>query len=157
MPRKRPVNFAPINPDGIVRVCTKCSTGKPLCLFTKNKQHTTGWGGECVACANIRTAAYRNANLDKVRTHDRERSKEPERTEYLRNQVYDYRAKNPEKVRAHWKVKQAKKTGRLTPKPCVKCGDAKSAAHHEDYSKPLDVIWLCYSCHKHLHNGTITL
>ena len=25
-------------------------------------------------------------------------------------------------------------------------------AHHEDYSKPYDVVWLCPPCHRNLHN-----
>ena len=28
--------------------------------------------------------------------------------------------------------------------------------HNEDYSKPLEVVWLCKSCHKRLHLGLIT-
>ncbi len=35
--------------------------------------------------------------------------------------------------------------------PCVDCGDEDAQMHHEDYSKPLDIIWLCRSCHLELH------
>lgn len=48
--------------------------------------------------------------------------------------------------------------GKITKEPCVKCGNEDSQAHHEDYNKPLDVIWLCRECHMELHNvarGTI--
>lgn len=30
---------------------------------------------------------------------------------------------------------------------CEKCGDQASQRHHEDYSKPLEVIYLCFACH----------
>jgi ribosomal protein S27AE len=35
--------------------------------------------------------------------------------------------------------------------PCIRCGNEKSLAHHEDYDKPLDVMWLCQPCHKQRH------
>lgn len=33
------------------------------------------------------------------------------------------------------------------------CGDINSHAHHKDYFKPLDVIWLCVEHHKFLHRS----
>ncbi len=53
---------------------------------------------------------------------------------------------------AHSAVKKAVAQGTLTrPERCARCGrdvGAKNiAAHHEDYSKPLDVVWLCRNCH----------
>jgi hypothetical protein len=43
----------------------------------------------------------------------------------------------------------------LRPKNCEACGQhhTRITAHHEDYSKPLDVVWLCPSCHHHTHYG----
>lgn len=40
--------------------------------------------------------------------------------------------------------------GKIKAQPCVSCG-AKAQAHHPDYSKPLDVIWLCRKHHLELH------
>jgi ribosomal protein S27AE len=51
----------------------------------------------------------------------------------------------------HNAVARAIKNGSLDPTPCVRCGEIKSLAHHEDYDKPLDVMWLCQSCHKQRH------
>src|SRR6185436_6959301 len=35
--------------------------------------------------------------------------------------------------------------------PCVKCNSPESQMHHEDYSRPRDVTWLCRPCHDRLH------
>ena len=41
--------------------------------------------------------------------------------------------------------------GQLVRKPCEFCGDTNSVIHHEDYSKPLEVMWLCTPCHRAHH------
>lgn len=53
---------------------------------------------------------------------------------------------------AHQAVKYALKTGKLIKTPCVKCGATEVQGHHKDYSKKLDVIWLCRHCHAAEHN-----
>jgi ribosomal protein S27AE len=55
------------------------------------------------------------------------------------------------KIAAHNAVKLAKERGDLIPKPCEQCGDEPTHAHHDDYSKPLDVRWLCPQCHRAEH------
>jgi hypothetical protein len=51
------------------------------------------------------------------------------------------------------RVRRAVKSGKLIkPKLCMKCGrEVRLSGHHEDYSLPLDVLWVCSSCHKLLH------
>jgi hypothetical protein len=40
-----------------------------------------------------------------------------------------------------------KRRGRLRPEPCQDCGTTESVEmHHHDYTRPLDVTWLCRSC-----------
>lgn len=62
-----------------------------------------------------------------------------------------YKARNPEKHNAHTAVYTARKAGRLRKEPCEVCGDPKSEAHHDDYSKPLEVRWLCPKHHGEVH------
>lgn len=53
---------------------------------------------------------------------------------------------------AHDVVYQAKKKGLLVPQPCERCGARNVHAHHEDYDKPLEVLWLCPSHHRVRHS-----
>lgn len=64
-----------------------------------------------------------------------------------------FREKFPEKARAHDRVRRAIEKGVLVRLPCSSCGSDKSQAHHADYSKPLDVTWLCRRCHDQRHLG----
>lgn len=57
----------------------------------------------------------------------------------------------PERVMAREKVYRAITNGQLTREPCEVCGDHNSQAHHKDYRKPLEVIWLCAKHHKERH------
>lgn len=59
---------------------------------------------------------------------------------------------NPEKHRARAAVHDAVKSGRLTRDVCSMCGTGEGVeAHHDDYSQPLAVKWLCVSCHNRHH------
>ena len=70
------------------------------------------------------------------------------------SKVYYY--KNKQKVYCRVKFYEAKKSGKLKQEPCVNCGNEKSEGHHSDYSKPLDVIWLCKIHHEQLHRELST-
>jgi hypothetical protein len=48
------------------------------------------------------------------------------------------------------------KRGKITRKQCQGCGDPKAQMHHPDYSKPLEVEWLCRPCHLALHEADST-
>ncbi|WP_137137348.1 hypothetical protein [Pseudomonas asiatica] len=63
-----------------------------------------------------------------------------------------WRANHPEKRLAHQAVQTAVRNGSLAKKPCEVCGNEKRPhAHHDDYSKPLDVVWLCHQHHMERH------
>ncbi len=48
-------------------------------------------------------------------------------------------------------VRRAIKKGHIFPKSCEVCGNFRTHAHHDDYTKPLVVRWLCNSCHQKHH------
>jgi hypothetical protein len=56
-------------------------------------------------------------------------------------------------VSAHSRARNEIRWGRWKRETrCSKCGKEKfTVMHHEDYSKPLDVVFLCRSCHGKLH------
>lgn len=55
---------------------------------------------------------------------------------------------NPEKRRAHQIVESAVKSGALRRQGCEVCGTIVCVqTHHDDYSKPLNVVWLCRAHH----------
>jgi hypothetical protein len=59
--------------------------------------------------------------------------------------------KNRDKRAAHIAVGNALRDGKLVKGPCEVCGSAQVDAHHDDYSKPLVVRWLCRTDHVALH------
>ena len=44
--------------------------------------------------------------------------------------------------------------GKLVRQPCAACNAPDAEKHHDDYSKPLEVRWLCRSCHMKEHRET---
>ncbi len=42
--------------------------------------------------------------------------------------------------------------GKIKKENCCFCGSDKSQMHHDDYSKPLEIKWVCRECHmKRVH------
>lgn len=66
---------------------------------------------------------------------------------------YKYRINNPEKYNARKIVFVNVRSGKLKKENCKICGNKKSEAHHKDYSKPLDIIWLCKEHHTEEHSN----
>ena len=78
--------------------------------------------------------------------------------EQWRARLRDYkrarRVAYPEATRAQRQARYAESTGKLTKGPCVVCGSTRLVdGHHEDYAKPLEITWLCRSCHARLHRS----
>jgi hypothetical protein len=63
--------------------------------------------------------------------------------------------RHPVKSAAWIELERAVRSGRLKRWPCVICNDPKSEGHHYDYSKPLEVYWLCRKHHVDAHEGRV--
>ena len=62
---------------------------------------------------------------------------------------------HPKEYAARKKTKCAIRTGALKKQPCEVCGNIQAECHHPDYSKPLDVIWLCRKHHMETHGKSM--
>ena len=89
-----------------------------------------------------RRAIVARRDPERVRAYDRARGR---RT----NPEYQ---DDPTKRAARIAVGNALRDGKLQKRPCKSCGStARINAHHPDYSKPLEVVWLCSICHGAAH------
>jgi ribosomal protein L37AE/L43A len=57
----------------------------------------------------------------------------------------------PDRYAAKLALKAAIRRGELVKQPCEVCGEIKVHGHHDDYSKPLAVRWLCMTHHWDVH------
>ncbi len=66
--------------------------------------------------------------------------------------VQAYQKRNPEKTKAQKMLNNRLASGKIQRQPCEVCGTTKKVqAHHDDYSKPLAVRWLCRKHHREFH------
>lgn len=130
--------------------CFKCGVTKPLGDFYAHPQMGDGHLNKCKSCTREDARRHRLQNPEETRARDRAKSvrQRARRERYLK----EWRAAHPEKRAAHIAVGNAIRDGRLSKEPCAFCGTADPVeAHHHDYSKPLDVTWLCKPCHRRFH------
>ncbi len=135
-----------------MKTCKDCKTAKPLTDFYKHKNMMDEHLNTCKECKKLASTSNRNSNLERYREYDRERGKNQNRLEAARELKRIWREKHRKESLAHMAVHRAVKSGLLQRLPCQSCGHEKTVAHHEDYDKQLDVIWLCEPCHKKHHN-----
>lgn len=73
---------------------------------------------------------------------------------YNREYNYSWRLSNgKEKDRVRFNLYYNIKVGKIKRGNCEICGKIGAEGHHFDYSKPLEVIWLCPVHHKAVHKS----
>lgn len=122
-------------------------------FYARLRSVEAGQGRYCSRSCSARAGGYRS---NEVKPQDG--AANPNWKGGISQNTYRYkqiqRARYPERVAAREAVRLALKRGVLAKKPCEVCGENPSFAHHSDYSKPLDVQWLCRPHHVEHHVET---
>ncbi len=139
-----------------MKLCRECGQELPAEQFYRHAAMLDGRLNKCKKCVKRRVSKHREKNVEKIREYDRQRSKTPERQKHLRDNAAQYREHHPDRYRATTAVGNALRDGRLIkPSQCSECGALCHVhAHHADYSRPLDVVWLCPICHSQKRTDT---
>ena len=146
----------------VMKICTKCKIEKELGEYHKDSRAADGRKYSCKVCvkdydsspdimARKRKTSYAYSKTEDGDKRRRAYRKTDAGRDSMAVAVAKERAANPEKHRARQLTYNAKRRGELVPEPCESCGETKVHAHHDDYSKPLDVRWLCKPCHSAWH------
>lgn len=131
----------------------------------------TGVTSRCKECHKACVRANRAKNVDYYREYDAKRFQEDPRVRkrHVRYQKTDagkeslnksrrkWLEENSDKRAAHTILNNAVRDGRVNkPDCCSRCHaqPERIDGHHADYTKPLDVIWLCRQCHVDIHRET---
>lgn len=143
-----------------MKTCSNCNTEKPRDDFYDQKSGD-GKTAKCKECTKSAALKYRSENLDRVKEYDRQRGQLEHRKEGVRLRAWRYskrpaklwRGRNIEKYKAHVALNNAIRSGMLVkPDHCEQCPRTYMLeGHHDDYSKPLEVQWLCKWCHMARH------
>lgn len=150
-----------------MKTCKLCGQTKKYEDFPRHSSYADGYYGRCKECNNAlerqwrkdnpekknacRTA-YRERNREKIREMDKEYYEEnsDKRKQYQK----DHKKNNPKIHDAYKHYRKALSEGSIERKEyCQICGtkDVALDGHHADYDKPLEVIWVCKSCHTYIH------
>lgn len=155
-----------------MKKCIKCGLKKTLDEYYRHKQTRDGYLNKCKSCAKEDTRNNRKANSEYYKEYDRKRFQEDPRVR-LRHKRYQkteegkaslkkskekWISNNRVKRATHISVGNALTKGLLKkPNKCEECGKegGRINGHHDDYTKPLEVRWLCCLCHTkwHKENG----
>lgn len=127
-------------PEQDYKQCSCCAAVLARSAFNRLSSAPDGLQRWCRDCQRARHNAWWRANLDGA-TKRRERHKR----------------RHPDKARARKAVHNAVFRGTLAkPESCGACGAVTEKrllhGHHADYSKPLEVEWLCRKCHESIHD-----
>ena len=155
-----------------MKVCRECKIEKPFFDFYKHSEMTDGYINKCIECVKLRIKKYREENLEKIKAYDKMRANQSHRVkarkEYAKTErgkeakkrgLKNYQERYPLRYAARIIVNNAIRDKRLEKKfECSICKSTeKIQGHHDDYTKPLEVRWLCQKCHSnwHRHNTPI--
>lgn len=147
-----------------MKACRQCRVEKPKDAFYVHPAARDGRMATCKECHKANVSANYRANVEHYRRYDQDRAMLPKRV--VARSVYQKTPQGKAAVRrahihsdARFPLRRAARVaagnairdGRLVPRPCEVCGEIKVDAHHDDYSQPLSVRWLCRKHHREHH------
>lgn len=142
--------------------CKRCKKTKEITDFPANKRRKLGRGTVCKECRAEQNRAWYRTPSASERFEARKERKELQQKKYRESAkgrataIAKFRRdklKHTEKYKARYKLRNAVWQGKIIKLPCEVCGDKRSQGHHEDYTKALEVKWLCDKHHKALHRA----
>lgn len=141
----------------IKKLCLDCLGFFHLHELKKAKTATYGRQRLCLACDRKRGHIKYAKNPNKICSQTEKYRKSEKGRKMTYQMLKRQREKYPEKFKARHAVNYAVKTGKLLkPKTCQDCSkESRIEGHHDDYTRPLDVLWLCPRCHKAKHGFLI--
>jgi hypothetical protein len=145
-----------------MKECRGCKKTKSFDEFYPHSQMFDGYLNKCKECVRGAVREHRKNNLDRIRSYDRKRGRTEKRLSLSRERSRKKRVecakykkawieRNSEKRAAHLLVQGAVSRKEIVKGVCEVCGAAKVEAHHDDYTKPLEVRWLCRKHHAEHH------
>ena len=141
------------------KACKDCGEAKPKTDFYKAQN-------ECKECTKARVRANYRRNKAHYQEYERHRANLPHRVKAREDYAQTEEGKAAAiRAKAKWLdshaleraahiiVGNSVRDGRLIkPDRCSVCqSTGRIHGHHEDYEKPLEVIWLCSQCHTAKH------
>lgn len=147
--------------QGELKACSRCKSSKEISEFGPTKRNPAGRKNICRACENESARKYYKRNVKKcIDKATRWRKENPE--QYRKSSLPSHRKASartrrarPEEVKARRIVNNAIRSGKIKRLPCEVCGNVRSEAHHEDYAKPLEVVFLCKTHHVEAHKKNL--
>jgi len=142
----------------MTKTCTACHLEKETSNFYKHPSTADRLFPKCIECCSAYSKARQKlpSVIKSHREAERRRHQIVNHTEKYRiaNNLRKKRSyyRNPQKQKARVILYRAIRDNLIQRRPCEECGSTiRIEAHHADYSKPLEVEWLCGQHHRMRH------
>lgn len=146
--------------------CRICKKIKHLEEFSRSKTGKYGYDAQCKKCRYARTGrayflknkekCYENAAKWNKKNRGVVNKRTRERYAIDKTHIIERDRRHAEKKKAQHLVQTYVNRGKIIkPKICsiCNCESKRIEGHHADYSKPLEIIWVCNPCHHNIHKS----
>jgi hypothetical protein len=136
-----------------MKLCSSCKSNKSLDQFWKSKRTKDGLKCYCIECSRAKNKEYlKNGYMAKYMAQYYKKNDQARKEKGQRSNRYNLKTGHSI---IYGKVRSQIESGKIAKKSCMICKSIIVHAHHKDYSKPLDLTWLCPSHHKAVHMGVL--